>query len=580
MKNYSNEKNVQIIISLLKSHGINKVVASPGTTNVALVASFQSDPYFTMYSVVDERSAAYIACGISAEASEPVVISCTGATASRNYLPGLTEAYYRKLPIISITSTQPINRVGHNVSQVIDRSSMPNDVVKVSYELPIVNNEDDFWECEVKVNMALNELYRNGGGPVHLNLPTTYDQTFSVNKLPRVRHIKRFSYENPNYPKINANRVVVLIGSHKKWSDSEIDAIDNFCETNNAVVFCEHSSNYRGKFWFNSIMISAQKNLIFLDLCPDLIIDIGEINGETYNGKIVRNRVWRVSLDGQIRDRYRQMEYIFELSEKDFFEYYSNNNLGIKNSYFQEIKQRSDELFLKIPDLPFSNIWCAYKISENLPKNSVIHFGILNSLRSWNFFKLPASVLSDSNSGGYGIDGCLSSLIGASFVNPKKIYFGIIGDLSFFYDMNSLGNRHISNNIRILLINNGKGTEFRQFMNAAYKHGESTDDYIAAAGHFGDQSEYLVKNYAENLKFEYMSAKNKSEFENCFKSFISPKQQKHSIIFEVFTTNFDENEALLKLVEIHSDLISDVKSGFRKVIGNKGIDLVKKIIKN
>ena len=117
-------------------------------------------------------------------------------------------------------------------------------------------------------------------------------------------------------------------------------------------------------------------------------------------------------------------------------------------------------------------------------------------------------------------------------------------------------------------------------MNAAYKHGESTDDYIAAAGHFGDQSEYLVKNYAENLKFEYMSAKNKSEFENCFKSFISPKQQKHSIIFEVFTTNFDENEALLKLVEIHSDLISDVKSGFRKVIGNKGIDLVKKIIKN
>jgi len=90
---YTREKNAQVILYLLKAHNIRHVIASPGTTNTALVSSMQQDPHFIMHSSVDERSAAYMACGLAAELNEPVVISCTGATASRNYLPGMTEAY-------------------------------------------------------------------------------------------------------------------------------------------------------------------------------------------------------------------------------------------------------------------------------------------------------------------------------------------------------------------------------------------------------------------------------------------------------------------------------------------------------
>ena len=95
-KHYTSEKHTQILIALLKAHGIRKIVASPGATNVCFVGSLQSDPYFEIYSSVDERSAAYIACGLAKESGEPVVLSCTGATASRNYPAGLTEAYYRE----------------------------------------------------------------------------------------------------------------------------------------------------------------------------------------------------------------------------------------------------------------------------------------------------------------------------------------------------------------------------------------------------------------------------------------------------------------------------------------------------
>ena len=98
IQHYTVERNAQIILRMLKEYNIRKVVASPGTTNVTMVASMQNDPYFEMYSCVDERSAAYLACGLAEESGEAVVLSCTGATASRNYMPGLTEAYYRKLP--------------------------------------------------------------------------------------------------------------------------------------------------------------------------------------------------------------------------------------------------------------------------------------------------------------------------------------------------------------------------------------------------------------------------------------------------------------------------------------------------
>lgn len=110
---YSEEKNVQVLLALLKANNIKRVIASPGSTNVCIVASMQSDPYFEMYSCVDERSAAYMACGIAEETGEPVVLSCTGATSSRNYMPAMTEAFYRKLPIIAITSSQMSERIGH-----------------------------------------------------------------------------------------------------------------------------------------------------------------------------------------------------------------------------------------------------------------------------------------------------------------------------------------------------------------------------------------------------------------------------------------------------------------------------------
>ena len=44
-KFYTSERNVQIVLSLLKANGIRKIIASPGATNFTFVGSVQNDPF-------------------------------------------------------------------------------------------------------------------------------------------------------------------------------------------------------------------------------------------------------------------------------------------------------------------------------------------------------------------------------------------------------------------------------------------------------------------------------------------------------------------------------------------------------
>ena len=161
IQNYTVEKNVQLLVAHLKAHNIKKVIASPGTQHMAFLGSLQFDGSFEIYSCVDERSAAYMAVGMAAESGEPVVICCTGATASRNYLPALTEAFYRKLPIITVTGTHEQYLIGHLIAQQIDRNKTANDVVVHSELIERINEEGEYWDVEIKINRALRMLKRN-----------------------------------------------------------------------------------------------------------------------------------------------------------------------------------------------------------------------------------------------------------------------------------------------------------------------------------------------------------------------------------------------------------------------------------
>lgn len=576
-KFYSAESNVQILISLLKAHGIKKVIASPGATNVTLVASLMQDPYFELYSSVDERSAAYIACGLSAESGEPVMLSCTGATASRNYAPGLTEAFYRKLPILAVTSTQDASRIGHLRAQVIDRRNQFNDLVNLSEQIPVVKDAQDEWNVNLRINRALLELKHRGGGPVHINLTTTYSPDFSVKELPSVRVIRRIT-QNDEFPSLPQGRTAIFVGNHKKFTDSETKAIDKFCAAHNAVVFCDQTSGYYGKYRVQFAIAINQVNMVSDLRFLDTLIHLGEVSGDSATQQLRSKRVWRVNEDGELRDTFQKLEYVFEMPEEVFFNNYSVDNDEEHCEYLESCNAVLNEVRANIPELPLSNTWIAMQTAHRIPKNSILHLSILNSLRNWNMFEVDNSTVRSSNTGGFGIDGLISSLIGASLNDKNKLCFLVIGDLAFFYDMNALGNRHVGKNIRILLVNNGKGTEFRNFDHPGAVFGDETDLYIAAGGHYGNKSRDLVKHYSQDLGFDYMMADSKESFLAQIDAFVKPELTSKPIIFEVFTTNEDESDALKAIYASFSDSTGKMRNMVRNVFGQKGVDLAKKII--
>lgn len=584
MKYYSAERNVQLLISLMKQHGVKRVIVSPGATNVTFVASIQQDDYFELYSCVDERSAAYMACGLAFESREPVALSCTGATASRNYYPALTEAFYRKLPVLAITSTQNEGLIGQGVPQVIDRSQQPKDTLRMSVSIPTIQGVEDERYATLRLNSALLELRRGTGGPVHINLATNYSKDYSVKIINPVRIIRRYNCED-ELPKIIKNTIAVCVGAHSIMSSELTDSIDLFCEKYNAVVLCDHNSSYHGKYRIQANLILDQDAFESKLKNIDLLIDIGEISGAYFSLK--PKEVWRVGEEGELRDTYKTLSTIFQMSEKFFFNYYSHlTESEINTSYFQNWKDTDAELRRLIPELPFSNIWVAQEMSKRIPSNSMMYFAILNSLRSWNFFELPDGVDSFSNTGGFGIDGGLSSLIGASLFDKLKLYFAVVGDLSFFYDINVIGNRHIGPNVRIVVINNGVGMEFKNYHHNASIHEEKVNDYIAAAGHFGNKSQDLVRNFAENLGFLYLSASCKEEYIKNIDCFTSSQIGDRPILFEIFTDAENENEALKSIRNIKKDSLpsssrfsSKMKKSVLNALGDKRTKALKDLIK-
>lgn len=547
---YSSEKSVQMLVYLLKAHKIRKVIVSPGTTNITFVASIQQDPYFEVYSSVDERSAAYMACGLAAESGEPVVISCTGATASRNYVPALTEAFYRKLPVLAVTSTQHTGKIGQLVPQVIDRSNIQNDIAVMSVDIPIIYDWEDEWSCNVKLNSALLALRHKGGGPVHINLTTTHSKDFSVKTLPEFRVIQRITLED-EMPRISSSRVGIFVGSHLKWSEALTNAVEKFCELYNGVVLCDHTSNYRGKYRIQYSLLSNQSNHHYESEHVELLIDMGEVSGAYFFMR--PKEVWRVNPDGVVRDKFKTaLTKLFEMSELQFFTRLNDiTGEPRPTDFYRELREEYDRIISCVPELPFSNTWIAKTTTPKLPKHSVLHLGILNSLRCWNLFEMSETISCYANTGGFGIDGTVSALIGASLADTTKLHFIVVGDLAFFYDMNSVGNRHVGRNIRILLVNNGLGTEFRNYNNyLAAQVGEDVNKFIAAEGHYGRKSSVLVKHYAEDLGFTYLSANNKEEFINSLAQFVDPHLSEKPILFEVFTDAEDESEALRILNEL------------------------------
>lgn len=552
-KDIRKEKEVDTIfyvIKALKEYGIKNIIASPGMQNASFNFMAQKDSFFNCISVVDERSAAYVATGLSFESNEPTVITCTGATASRNYFPGMTEAYYRKIPIVALTFHNTAANEYNLEPQFIDRSVSSNDVKAVHVKLPDTSFKSNISECIVKLHVALMTA-KYLMQPVHIDCPSAF--TFENDEISNTLPISRVGYFNEN---LNINllkndmkgkKIAIYIGSKVHDSDNLENAISQFAINYKCPVFCDHTSNYHGK---NKVLISQAVAMSNLIERPDIVIDIGQVSGSYDSNRIFeKSCIWRVSSSQKIKMRFsKPLKYYFNCTEFFFFDAFNKGEILETNDYNSIVQDKINKL--SFPDLPLSNILVCQHLSTLLPKNCSLNVSILNSLRSLNFFKIDESIKVNCNVGGFGMDGAVSSFIGMSLSNTKKKYFGLFGDLAFFYDMNILGNRDISSNIRIIVINNGSGEEFHLIKEIESTIGEcETNRLIAAGGH----NKNGIKAWAECNNFIYDSISIKEELYEKLK-FFCQADTSSPMLLEVKVSNIDEIQAL-QLITTHNNYV-------------------------
>ena len=530
----------KILVSALKMEGVKHIVASSGSRDVSILRLIEENSdVFKVYPMGDERSAAYFAHGLSTEIKEPVALVCTSGTAASNYLPGVTEAYYSNTPLIVITADRHPMFLNNRDDQTIPQARMFDGVVKKEVSLLAGEHPRFEWFTEKEIKSTIMEATKGNPGPVHINIPiltfegtAPIDEDFKLLNLQKVKRVTPISSDNEwtayyNVLK-NSDRIAILMGQNQKLTLSQKQKIYDFARKFNVIILTEHIANIQGEHVLNPYrMLNNINQSTFNDkLRPEILITVGgtQIMNHPITGKLrgtYGTRHWLVEPSGQYFDKFYHLTSIIESTQDYFFDRMNSFDDNIKNNekYFKswEFEVNKYPLWSGAIDR-YEQLHLEGKLVTQLPKNSTLHLGVGNTFMMTQNFAIDPSIEVNVNMGTNGIDGSVSTFMGQlSGMNNDKEAFLLIGDLSFFYDMNGVWNKPMTRNLHIMLINNGKAglLEYHQVNSTTQP--------------FSTKAEGWVK----DLGFDYLSSHDMKEFNKNLEVFLSKSNDK-PIFFEVF----------------------------------------------
>ena len=471
---------VRDLVEVLAQKGVKHIVISPGSRNAPLIISFNRHPSFTCYSIVDERCAAFFALGIAQQTKNPVVICCTSGSAALNYAPAIVEAYYQKIPLLVLTADRPTEWIDQMDGQTIRQSKLYLNYSKGSFDLPLeVNNEDDRWYAQRISNEAIELTQFPEPGPVHINIPFKEPlyglKDYSKEKLPKLFETTKTLLELPDGEIAELkeewksyNRILLITGLlHPNEVLNEL--LNDLSSQKNVAILTETTSNVFGKYFNRSIdRVIAGIEGDEVDYVPDLLVTIG--------GPVVSKKVkaflrenkpkahWHINASNDTVDTYQSLTRIIPVSPEKVLKFFT----GIEvNSDYRDKWLGKDSSLQKVYNQFIKEIeFCDLKVFETvlnkIPKESQLQLGNSTVVRYSNLFDQPFQnkLRCYSNRGTSGIDGTLSTAVGAAIATRKSTTV-ITGDLSFFYDSNALWITPFPQNLKIILINNKGGSIFR-----------------------------------------------------------------------------------------------------------------------
>ena len=494
-----------LILSCLKFDFFD-VVISPGSRNVPLAIGFASNKKFKCYSIVDERSAAFFALGLSQKSKKPTILICTSGSALLNYYPAVAEAYYSEIPLIILSADRPEYKINIGDGQTINQSnvfeknilysnSLKQDCSHATEEIiksnlqKIVNDKADFSKIEklqksiqknneeiieIAFNLSINKMQ-----PVHLNVPME-EPLYEFNDSPSISvKVKKKTEKNLSltdldnfYKEINkASKIMILIGV----SDGNIlskKSIQKINSCSSIIVMKEHTSNVFNESFISNIdrligpiELQSNSDSLFDELSPEIVISLGGMIVSKKIKSFLRNykpqKHFHIGNNISKDSFYSGVNHIKTTANK-FFENIDLNKSDSK--YFEKWNQLDyskldlHNRYIKV--INFSDLKVFEILTNWIPKKYNIQVANSTPIRYFQLFDLKNKNMMFANRGTSGIDGSTSTAIGSSVQNDSPVLL-VTGDLSFFYDVNALWNNHIPKNFRIIIINNSGGGIFK-----------------------------------------------------------------------------------------------------------------------
>ena len=178
---YSDKNIVNLLTSLLIAKGIKKAVVCPGSRNIPIISNLRTVKEIECISVIDERSAAFYALGVSLATGTPTIVCVTSGSAFLNTLPAIAEAHYRQVPIILISADRPQEWIERNDGQTMVQCGPTYGLFNSEVDVNDISNGEAENYSSLLINNALNAALRDNRGPVHINIHL-HEPLFVFNK--------------------------------------------------------------------------------------------------------------------------------------------------------------------------------------------------------------------------------------------------------------------------------------------------------------------------------------------------------------------------------------------------------------
>jgi 2-succinyl-5-enolpyruvyl-6-hydroxy-3-cyclohexene-1-carboxylate synthase len=497
---------------ICKTGRLFNAVICPGSRSTPLALAFADiaamDKQFHLWMHVDERAAAFFALGIAKRSSCPVALVCTSGTAAANFFPAIVEANLSHVPLVVITADRPPELRDNGAPQTIDQVHLYGRHVKWYAEAALPEaTPAAIREIRILADRAVATAHANPQGPVHINMPfreplmpdddgaeiplehafiSASSQVYLGSLQTDDRHLSMTAREIalPQFIRPGARGIIVL-GPSSSLEDALPEAALQLAEKLRWPILADPLSQARGIQDPNGMILTSYdaylRDTDFIASMPiETVVRFDAMPTSKSLSLYLQQHPQAmqivVNAQGDWSDPTQLASLMIHADPsavcEDLVEalaFNSGETVPAWCSRWQHAEQVTRAALrqgVTAFDGPFEGRVFT-ELAEWLPEKTTLVVGNSMPIRDADTFFWPnQNIFVYGNRGANGIDGIVSTALGisASQISAKPKRYStvlVIGDLSFYHDLNGLlaaKMHHLS--LTIVLINNDGGGIF------------------------------------------------------------------------------------------------------------------------